>query len=179
MPRTWEDYLEGKSALVSAMSSAGIELAVRIADVVYNWTVVINRAFAEMQDNAVLAGTTVLNAWVTIAGMTDQVSTATLAFATDQYTYSGPNQTYPCRIGGVVSVLGSVDTDDYEVGIFVNSVLQTKMRVTANSAEHRLVPVEGHVILATGDVIDLRIRNITATNDITVVDATLNIGQTF
>jgi hypothetical protein len=39
--------------------------------------------------------------------------------------------------------------------------------------------VEGHVILATGDLIDLRIRNITATNDITVVDATLNIGQTF
>ena len=177
MPRHFEDYFANKADVSSAMAAAGDTRLVLRAGTVLEENISYNFALATMEDNAVLAGTTVLNAWVVIAGLADDVSTASLAFATNTYTYSGPNQIYPCAIRFSCCLLGSVATDDYEVGIFHNAVKLTKTRITASDTLHLAASIESGVILTAADTIDVRIRNITATNDVTVVDAQLVIDQ--
>lgn len=175
MPRTFEDYFETKAALVGAMGAAGDEMLVRRSGTVFNNTYMVNRAYADMEDNAVLAGTTSAAAWVLVAGFTDQVSTASLTFAADQYTYSGPNQTYPCKITVTASVVAA-GTDDYELAVFLNAAKLTKIRFVG-STDHIAVALVCMVPLTTGDVIDVRIRNVAGTDDCTVVDAHLAIEQ--
>ena len=171
MPRNFDEYFDNRSALTGAQAVAGDEYLVLRSGTVFSETQLKNLGFAKTEDNAVLAGTTTVNVWADIA-LTEVTSTAALTFATNQWTYAGATQTYPSKLDLNVSVLGTADTDDYEIAVVVNGTAISKTRFTG-ATKHIPVSVACSHILTIGDVIKAQIRNVTAANDCTVVDAQL------
>jgi hypothetical protein len=115
--------------------------------------------------------------WEQISGvMADAGSTTTFTFAANQYTYIGVNQLGADTIRASVSLLSAADAQ-YQVGVFVNSVLVgLGMTTSATTLNAAFVSSAAPYALQAGDVIDLRVRNITDAVNVTVLDAQLEIS---
>ena len=178
---TFEDYFTTRGQLIGPQPTEGDEALFLRADTVYRGSFVYNKAFANLSNNSTETVINTIDVWEPIGGtMASVASTPTFTFATNQYTYVGPDQIEPTAI----SVHGNLSTPatgatKYEIGLFVNDVLvgsgiQASLIDTAG-----IVPISAKVIftLTTGDVIDFRIRNRTNTENAIVVDAHLVISQ--
>ena len=175
--KTFEDYFASKGALPGEELIGGDKALVLRSSTVFQGEPDINSALANMQGNALVTTINTVDVWEQISGaMADANSTATFTFAANQYTYIGVNQIGTDTIRASVSLLSAADAQ-YQVGIFVNSVLVgTGMTTSATTTSAAFVSAAAPYALQTGDVIELKVRNITDAEDVTVLDAQLEVS---
>jgi hypothetical protein len=175
--KTFEDYFASKGVLPGEELIDGDEALVLRSSTVFRGSPDINNALANMEGNALVTTINTVDVWEQISGvMADAGSTTTFTFAANQYTYIGVNQLGADTIRASVSLLSAADAQ-YQVGVFVNSVLVgLGMTTSATTLNAAFVSSAAPYALQAGDVIDLRIRNITDAENVTVLDAQLEIS---
>ena len=117
--------------------------------------------------------------WVPIAGtLADVDHTDSFTFAANQYTFIGANRLGNARLEASLSVSSTPQgIVQYEIGLFVNgSQVGTSMGASSSgdrlSSPYCIAPYT----LQTGDVIDVRVRNITDIENLLVAYAQLAIS---
>jgi hypothetical protein len=185
MPRPFEDYFANRTQLIGNQSSNGDEVLVLRSGTVFRASSVFNKAFGAIKDNPNFMTISATGTWYQITGITDEMSTASFAFANDAYTYIGPTQIYPASITlncTVIKEWSGNGGEEYEIGIFVNGALyQNKSSTTVpedptQQAKSNVVCIVG-IILTQGDVIDARILNRSGTDNCRIEDLQLVIQQ--
>lgn len=179
MPRPFETYFANRAALVGAQPVTGDEALVLRSGTVFRGLTVDTSAIVYVAANAVATVISVVDAWVAIGGtLIEGPVTDVYTYATNQLTYIGPSLVPAVHIRGRATITKSLaSVQSYEIGIFVNDVLlQNGMRVSVNQNEYAFVDVEALHPLATGDVVDLRVRSRSGTDDITLTDVQLVIA---
>lgn len=177
--KAFETYFAERTALVGQPAPTGDELLVLRSGTVFRSAQVFNRAIATVADDATETPTTPIDTWVVIAGTLVQgVTTPTFTYAANQFTYIGPNQVVQTTMKAAISatkVLAGAEA--YEVGIFVNGLLILNgMQVTVTTGETAYVSSEIQRLLVTGDIIEMKVRNRSGTDSLTVINAQLVIG---
>ena len=174
--KPFDTYFASKGQLPGDELIVDDEILVLRSGTIYRGAVDINFAFANLEGDATNTVISAVDVWSVIGGTLLEVSkTVTFTYAANAFTYIGPNQAHVTPIRAAVSLLGAVAAD-YQVGVFVNAVL-----VGLGMTVHSTVTQVGHVTtsapyaLQTGDVIDIRVRNVTDATDVIVRDASLEI----
>ena len=177
--RTFEDYFASKGALPGEQVIQDDEILVLRAGTVFRAASFKDGAIATMAQNAVETVITTIDVWVPIAGtLTDLSSTDSFTFAANQYTFIGANRLHPTRLEATVSFTQTVNAlKTYEIGLFVNGAIAgTSMGATSqNNSTANVYCIAPHT-LQTGDIIDVRIRNITDIENVTATYAQLAIS---
>jgi hypothetical protein len=183
MSRAFEDYYANRPALVGLQPSSGDELLVLRGGTVYRGQYVLNRAFAYLDNNAVATAISVTDTWYQLApAFTQGFTTATFTYATNQFTYIGPDKAEADQLYASISFSNAGGAAAvYEVGLFVNGVLKgigvgAGLPDTAVATDQMFVAATVLHQFQTGDIVDLRVRNRTNVEDILVVDAQLLIS---
>jgi len=172
----FDAYFSGKSLLTGPQSPSGDSLLTLRSGTVFQQNIVYNKAYAGFADSSTETLTNADNVWVPIANTLIQgPTTPTFTFATNQFTYIGPNQIIQTNFRAAISGQ-SVGTGYYEVGVFVNDLLVGDPMQTAFDAGVRNVSTQVQRVLVTGDVIDMRVRPRGNINSITIFNGQLVIG---
>jgi hypothetical protein len=177
--RAFNLYFANRGALPGEVAIAGDELMVLRGGTVYRMSGAGTTAYSSMNANAVVTTINTIDVWEPIGGVLIQGTTSdTFTFAANQFTYIGVNQAIAQAIIAKMSVSKAGGGDNiYEVGVFVNGVQQgTGMSVGASTALVGFVDTLVLHALQTGDIIDMRVRNISGASDCTLLDAQLIIG---
>lgn len=177
--RTFEAYFAGRTALVGQQSPSGDEYLALRGGTVFRATQVYIKGFAYDAENLTPTPTSVVNTWTPLANTLVQgVTTPTLTFSANQFTYIGPNQIVQSSLKAAISAYVATGTNlAYEVGVFVNDLLiGVPMQVAVSDTGMAYVAADVQRILVTGDVIDMRVRNVTDGTSLIVANAQLVIG---
>ena len=177
--KPFDEYFAGKTDLVGQQSPSGDDDLTLRGGSVFKGNTVFNKAIATVADDATETVIATVDVWVPVGGTLIQgVTTPTFTFAANQFTYIGPNQIVQTSFKAAVTltkVLAGAQT--YEVGIFVNDLLILNgMKTTVTDGEFVFVSAEIQRLLVTGDVIDMRVRSRSGSDDLTVANAQLVIG---
>jgi hypothetical protein len=99
-------------------------------------------------------------------------------FATNQWTFIGSNQAVPSFLTAQMSsVSASAPISIQEIGLFVNGVQEgTGMRRGSTNSSPGWFATTSPYALQNGDVVDMRVRNLSGTTNLTVIDAQLIIN---
>ena len=176
--KPFETYFSERTLLTGQQSPAGDEQLTLRAGTVFRQNVVYNKALAYGGDAVTVTALATADVWYPLDNVLVQgVTTPTFTYAANQFTYIGPNQIVQTSLKGAVSIQADV-LSTIEVGIFVNNLLIANgMSTYLGEANKPLyVASETQRIMATGDVIDLRVRSDTATTSVTVPNIQLVIG---
>jgi hypothetical protein len=143
----------------------------------YSYDPVTRLAYSEMI-NAVATTINTIDVWESIAGVL--VDSASLGFtlAANVWTVTAETSLDPIRVEAGLGVMkvGSGD-DTYEVGIFVNDVLKgVPMPVNAHMTKLGNVYVTIPEILATGDTVEIKIRNLDDIADVVITSMQFGIS---
>ena len=174
--KPFDEYFAAKTALVGQQGPTGDDFLVLRGGTVFKGNQVYNKAIATVADDATETVIATVDVWVPIGNTLVQgVTTPTFTYAANEFTYIGPNQIVQNSFKAAVSltkVLAGAQT--YEVGVFVNDLLiLNSMKVTVTDAEFIYLSCEIQRLLVTGDVIDMRVRSRSGTDDLTVSNAQL------
>lgn len=178
--RTFEEYFGNRGALPGEDPIEGDELLILRSGTVFRGRPATAFAYASMNANAVVTDIVTVDVWVPIGGVLDNLFASTnFTYAANAYTYIGTTLQHAESINARASLSkAGGGTEVYELGIFVNGIIQgTGMSVGASTASYGFVATAVPRVLETGDVIDMRVRNLTAASDVTVIDAQLAIGS--
>lgn len=181
--RDFETYFGNRSAASGPQPATGDELLILRSGSVLRIPAVNNVGLMYLSANATATTISAVDTWTTIGGtFTEGDHAAVHTFASNQFTYAGPNQEYHATISARATLLQSgAATEDYEIGVFVNSTLvANSMRVTADQDKYVFVACDVLHQLTTGDVIEMKVRSRVGSEDVIVTDAQLLIagGQT-
>jgi hypothetical protein len=178
--RPFNEYFANRTVLPGGVLIAGDELMVLRGGTVYRHPGAALFAYGSMNANAVETVITTIDVWVPIGGtlIDSPLTSAAFSFAANEYTYVGPNQAGPQILSAKMSISKAGGGDNiYEVGIFVNGVLEgTGMSVGASTALVGFATTGNPYSLQTNDVIDMRVRNLSGNSSCTLFDAQLIIG---
>ena len=179
--KPFDEYFDGKTDLVGQQGPAGDDFLVLRGGSVFKGNQVFNKAIATVADDATETVIATVDVWVPIGGTLVQgVTTPTFTFATNQFTYIGPNQIVQTSFKAAVSLEKVADVAgpaNYEVGIFVNDLLiLNAMSTWVVAAQTVYVAAEVQRLLVTGDVIDMRVRTRGGIDNLIVQNAQLVIG---
>lgn len=174
--KSFEEYFDSKPVLSGPQPTSGDKILVLRSGTVFGSTVVDNKAYCSITDNSTPLAIAAQGAYVTITGWVEQVSTPTLTFAADQWTYSGPSQIVPATLTLNLSFLSADPTPGnkgWSIGIFANdTIVGNYTRVsTINDSDAVFLSCSVQRLLTIGDVIDFRVQNRTDTADIVIKDA--------
>lgn len=172
--KTFEQYFIDRGALVGSPASVGDEILVLRSNTVFRAKAVDNRSLLYMSGNATPTAISVVDAWQPIGGTLSQsYLSASFTLASNQLTYVGPDQAVPAFFTVHASLFKASpsNTQDYEIGVFANTVLlDNPIRVTVPEDTYVALTVTASHALSTGDVIDVRIRDRTAAESVTITD---------
>ena len=180
--RTFEEYFANRGSLPGEDPIEGDELLIMRSGTVFRGTPATALAYASMNANPVETVINTIDVWEPIGGSLDNLFAST-NFTFDQpsnaYTYIGTSMQHaePINVRASLSKAGGGD-NIYEIGVFVNGSIQgTGMSVGASTALVGFVASAVPRVLLTGDVIDMRVRNLSGNSNVTVIDAQLTIGN--
>ena len=177
--KPFDQYFSDKTTLVGQQGPTGDDLLVLRGGTVFKGNQVFIKALAYAADDTDVTTITTADVWVPPANTLVQgVTTPTLTFATNQFTYIGPNQIVQTNLKASMSCkLAAAGDAAYDIGIFVNDLLIANA-MTVNVADTGISYVAAEVqrLLVTGDVIDFRVRSRAGTIDLIVQNAQLIIG---
>lgn len=179
--RPFNIYFANRTVLPGGVLIANDEVLVLRGGTVYRHPGGLLLAYSAMNANAVETVIATEDVWVPIGGaLTDSPLTSTaFSFAANQYTYVGVNQARPQFISAKMSISKAGGGDDiYEIGIFANGTqIDTGMSCGASTALVGFAATGSLHSLQTNDVFDMRVRNLSGTSNVTLLDAQLIIGQ--
>ena len=158
--KPFETYYDERTLLTGQQSPSGDFFLIQRSGTVFKQNVVYNNAFAYAADDSDVTSFNTIDVWESIANTLVQgVTTPTFTFATNQFTYIGPNQIIANSFYAAMSCkTDGAPAANFDIGIFVNDLLIGAMTnyVTTGLA---FVSTKVQRILVTGDVIDMRVRN--------------------
>jgi hypothetical protein len=177
----FDQYFTDKTAAVGQQGPTGDDYLVLRAGTVFKINQVNIKAIAYAADDSDVTTITTADVWVPPANTLVQgVTTPTLTYATNQFTYIGPNQIVQTSLKASMSckVAPAIPgTANYDIGIFVNDLLiLNSMTVEVADTGISYVGAEVQRLLVTGDVIDFRVRSRSGTLDLIVQNAQLIVG---
>jgi hypothetical protein len=180
MPNTdFDIYFGNKTDLVGQQAPTGDDYLAMRGGSLFLSNLVWNKAIATASDDSDVTTINTVDVWEPIANTLVQgVTTPTLTFAANAFTYIGPNQVVQTSLKASMSCkLDAAGDAAYDIGIFVNDLLILNA-MTVNVADTGIsyVATEIQRLLVTGDVIDFRVRSRVGTEDIIVQNAQLIIG---
>jgi hypothetical protein len=179
MTKDFKDYFTGKPVIPTGQRIDTDELLVLRGGIVHRSNALRVQGAAGMSDNAAVTTINVIDDWEPIGGVLAEVfSSSDLSFGANAFTFNGDNQLTYSIISGHASIDKSTNgAASVQLGIFVNGVL-SGIPFTASIADNTqpayMQALTG-VQLQNGDVVDLRVRNRTDTDDLIVLDAGLII----
>jgi hypothetical protein len=176
--RPFETYFANRGALPGASPIAGDEALILRAGTVYRTGDTKLYAYASVNGNAVETTIATIDVWVPIAGTLVEGDAADdFTFAANQWTFIGSNQAVPSFLTAQISIISaSAPISIYEVGLFVNGVQEgTGMRRGSTNSSPGFFSTTSPYALQNGDVVDMRVRNLSGTDNLTVIDAQLII----
>ena len=175
----FDEYFDGKTDLVGQQGPTGDDFLVLRGGSVFKGNQVYNKAIAYAADDTDVTTINTVDVWEQVANTLVQgVTTPTFTYATNQFTYIGPNQIVQTSLKASMSCkLNAVGDAAYDIGIFVNDLLIANA-MTVNVADTGIsyVGCEVQRLLVTGDVIDFRVRSRAGIIDLIVQNAQLVIG---
>jgi hypothetical protein len=177
--RAFNLYFANRGALPGEVLIEGDELLVLRGSTVYRAAGAPAFAYASMEANTDETTINTIDIWEEIAGtLIEGAKTDSFTFATNQYTYNGVNQAAPHVISAKMSILRIGNGDDnYDVGVFVNGVqIGMGMITSCGPGQAGFTLTEITHALQTGDIIDMRVRNVTSAVNCIVTNAQLVIG---
>jgi hypothetical protein len=179
--RPFDEYFDNKTNAVGQQNPAGDDYLVLRGGTVFKINQVNIKAYAGASDDTDVTTITTADVWVKPANTLLQgVTTPTLTFAANAFTYIGPNQIVQTSLKAAMSCRyegAPVGDDPYDIGIFVNDLLISDgMTVDVNGTAIIYVATEVQRLLVTGDVIDFRVRSRAGTQNIILQNAQLIIG---
>jgi hypothetical protein len=175
----FDQYFTDKTAAVGQQGPTGDDYLVLRAGTVFKINQVNIKAIAYAADDSDVTTITTADVWVPPANTLVQgVTTPTLTYATNQFTYIGPNQIVQTSLKASMScMLDAVFAAPYDIGIFVNDLLiLNSMTVEVADTGISYVGAEVQRLLVTGDVIDFRVRSRSGILDLIVQNAQLIVG---
>ena len=177
--RTFDQYFGNRGALPGEQAIEDDEFLVLRGATVYRGKSSATFALANMNANAVETTINTVNVWEPIGGVLGNIAASTdFTFAANAYTYIGLTQ----LSFDVVGIAASISKTGpgfraFEIGIFVNAALHgTGFSASSEQSIRAYVAVDQPIVLTTADVIDMRIRNLTDADNVTVIDAKLSVG---
>jgi hypothetical protein len=177
--RAFNVYFANRTVLPGGVPIADDEALILRGSTVYRMEAAMVFAYASMNGNSDETEIVTQDVWVPIAGtLVEGDASENFSFAANQFTFNGVNQASPSFLTAQMSgVSASAPVSIYEVGLFVNDVQEgTGMRRGSTNNSPGFFSTTSPYALQTGDVIDMRVRNLSGTDDFTVIDAQLIIG---
>jgi hypothetical protein len=177
--KPFDEYFAAKTALVGQQAPTGDDFLVLRAGTVFKGNQVYIKAIATAADDSDVTTINTVDVWEQVANTLVQgVTTPTLTYATNQFTYIGPNQIVQTSLKASMSCkLDGAGDEAYDIGIFVNDLLiLNAMTVEVADTTISYVATEVQRLLVTGDVIDFRVRSRAGIIDLIVQNAQLIIG---
>ena len=177
--RTFEEYFASKAVLPGEQVIQDDQTLVLRAGTVFRAASFADGGVATMAQNATVTTIATINVWVPIAGtLTDLGHTDSFTFAANAYTFIGANRLHSARLEASLSVSKAGNGDvDFEIGLFVNgSQVGTSMAGTSSSDVISSLYCIAPYVLQTGDIVDVRIRNIDGIDNLLVAYAQLAIS---
>lgn len=172
--KSFQDYFISKPLLAGEYPVEGDQLLVIRGGDVFRADFILNRAYMSMSGNAVVTPITVTNQWEEIGGVfVVGLTTSTFSFAANALTYNGPTQSAISDLTARATLLKTgAPMQSYEIGIFVNGGLSgLPVAISLGNSETHYVATAIQLALTNGDVIDLRVRATSGTDDVTVIDS--------
>ena len=170
---------------LSSVSRVGVVNSVGVTGTILIDTVILGRAEnprAEIYitNNAGQTTINTVNVWETIIQLTQNGNT--IGFTFNGAGVLTADNTVE-KIAGVYSITAAISSaavsanKDYEIGVFVNEDLQTKTisKRRYSSGDTGTQSLSGLLSIVSGDNISIRIRNITDSTNIIIVDANFNM----
>jgi hypothetical protein len=177
--RTFDEYFANRGALPGEQTIEGDEILVLRGATVYRGKSTSTFALAGMNANAVETVINTVDVWEPIGGSLGNIVASTdFTFAANAYTYIGINKLKfdVVSISATLAKAGN-GVRDFEIAIFVNGTLHGTGFSTSSQQDIRaFVAVDQPLTLTTADVIDMRVRNLTNADNVTIIDAKLSIG---
>jgi hypothetical protein len=177
----FDEYFDNKTNAVGQQSPGGDDYLVLRSGTVFKINQVNIKAYAIASDDTDVTTITTADVWVKPANTLLQgVTTPTLTFAANAFTFIGPNQIVQTSLKASMSCKfegAPVGFAPYDIGIFVNDLLiGNSMTVDITDTAISYVGTEVQRLLVTGDVIDFRVRSRAGTVNIIVQNAQLVVG---
>jgi hypothetical protein len=177
--KPFDEYFAAKTALVGQQGPTGDDFLVLRGGTVFKGNQVYNKAIAYAADDSDVTTINTVDVWEQVANTLVQgVTTPTFTYATNQFTYIGPNQIVQASLKASMSCkLDAAGDAAYDIGIFVNDLLILNA-MTVNVADTGIsyVATEVQRLLVTGDVIDFRVRSRVGDENIIIQNAQLIVG---
>jgi len=175
--KPFETYFDERTLLTGQQAPAGDHFLTLRSGTVFKQSVVYNKAYAGF-NNSPTQQVSVADVWMPLdAVMVQGATTPTFTFATNQFTYIGPNQIIPNTIKAAMSCVVEVaGGGHFEIGVFVNGLLIGDPMVIAVAQGFEYVATEVTRLLVTGDIIEIKIRELAGTDTVTVSSAQLVIA---
>jgi hypothetical protein len=177
----FDEYFDNKTNAVGQQSPAGDDYLVLRSGTVFKINQVNIKAYAIASDDSDVTTIDTADVWVKPANTLLQgVTTPTLTFAANAFTFIGPNQIVQTSLKASMSCKfegAPVGFAPYDIGIFVNDLLiGNSMTVDITDTAISYVATEVQRLLVTGDVIDFRVRSRAGIVNIIVQNAQLVVG---
>lgn len=159
--KPFETYYDERTLLTGLQSPSGDFALTMRSGTVFKQNFVYNQAFAYAVDDTDVTSFNTIDVWESIANTLVQgVTTPTFTFATNQFTYIGPNQINANTFYAAMSCkTDGAPAANFDIGIFVNDLLIGCGMTNYVTTGLAFVSTQVQRILVTGDVIDMRVRN--------------------
>ena len=178
--KPFDEYFDGKTDLVGQQGPAGDDFLVLRGGSVFKGNQVFNKAVAYATDDTDVTTINTVDVWEPVANtLTQGVTTPTFTYATNAFTYIGPNQIVQNTFKASMSckLVPTGVAANYDIGIFVNDLLILNgMTVNVVDTGLSFVSTEVQRLLVTGDVIDFRVRSRSGIENLIVQNAQLVIS---
>jgi hypothetical protein len=175
----FDEYFDNKTEAVGQQGPTGDHYLVLRGGTVFKGNQVNIKAIATAADDSDVTTINTADVWEPIANTLVQgVTTPTLTFAANAFTYIGPNQVVQTSLKASMSCkLAAAGDEAYDIGIFVNDLLiLNSMTVNVADTGISYVATEIQRLLVTGDVIDFRVRSRVGEENLIIQNAQLIIG---
>jgi uncharacterized protein YuzB (UPF0349 family) len=176
--RAFNVYFANRTVLPGGVPIADDEALILRGGTVYRMEAANVFAYTSMIDNSDVTDIVTQDVWALIAGtLVEGDASENFSFAANQYTFNGVNQAAPSFLTAQMSLTSaSAPVSIYEIGLFVNGTQEgTGMRRGSTQSSPGFFSTTSPHALQNGDVIDMRVRNLSGTDDLTVIDAQLFI----
>jgi hypothetical protein len=172
-------YYGERLAFSGSPPPAGLQYLVDNDGVVQRTVFGAVSGFAGFQDDSIVTPIVTVDTWTPIANtLILRVTTPSLVFATNTFTYVGENTISPTRIFASMSCRKTeADEMTYKITVAINGTPQVDhMTLAVDDSGVKYVSTTWFQTLQQGDEITFLIANISGDHDLLLTDGQLSIG---
>lgn len=147
--------------------------------VVNKTTFGLTGALASFEDDSTVTTIATVDTWTDIANtLIEEVTTPTVVFAANQFTYVAANSIAPIAIRAAISCMKTeASAMDYKLVITINGTpVISSMSVSVDDTGRSFLSATWYRALQQNDIISLQVKNIGGNHDLMITDCQLSVG---